>query len=1129
MKVLVVIILMTILQAKASVTFAQKINLNEKNVTLLSIIEKIRQQSGYDFVYNEDLINGYKNLQLSIANGTVEEALNQSLKNLALTYTIDNKLVVIKRRSSPPNRTNLLVADTLIKGVVIDDATKKPVPGVTITLKGRTAVTGEDGTFTINGGTIGATLTAKFIGYKTFNTVLTPSNISQRISIRLEESGTELKAVEINNGLFTRESNKSTGITKTITGADLRKAGTVNLVQSLRNIDPSFMVIENLSLGSDPNALPEINLRGATGLPDLNGEFAANPNLPLFILDGFETSLRTILNLDLYRIASINILKDAASKAPYGSRAGNGVIVIETIRPAVGQLQISYNSNFGYEAPDLSSYNLANAEQKLQAELAAGIFNANTATIEFTNTVNYNERLKQVMRGVDVDWMHKPLQNALTQRHSLNISGGDQSFLYGITTSYNGVDGVMKGSGRDNLEGNIQLTYRPKSKKALGATNYNISISNNLSLNSDKSVNSPWGSFSTYATANPYVPYTNADGSLTSIVKLGTIDFDNPAYNATLNTFDRGNTTTITNNTSLNATLFKGFIVNGRFSFSKGVGQTDVFLPALHTSFNSVPATASSLAIPATPAARRGSYRKSYNNTDSYGGQLILTYAKAIKKNTITLNASTDMQENSQFGNGYLIEGFPNDRLDIPSLGLQYALNSRLSGTENTTRSVGLSGVINYSYDNKYVLDGSYNGTQSSQFGENSRWGQFWSIGARWNVDQESFIEKIKWIDQLSIQATTGYTGTQGFNSSMSLGTYQYSADGFYSNGNGASLTALANPDLKWQRVKENNFQIQIALFKKFRASFNPYIRNTAGALTDISLPPSTGFATYKANLGRIENKGYQANLSYSIFQKGRNYLNLTAGFQYNKNILKELSNSLVAYNKRVNALSSGTEGNPGQVSTSVTAAQISRPKVLFVEGQSIDAIYAVRSLGIDPSTGRELFQKLDGTVTYEWNINDQVPVGNTIPKFNGNFGFNFSYNGFLVNTSFRLTLGGQVYNTTLLNKVENADITRNVDLRLLTERWQKPGDVKFFKNIADQTATRVTSRFVENNNVLTLGALNVTYELDRIAAIRKMGLSRLRAGLSTSELFTLQSTQVERGTTYPFARNIQFTLNANF
>ncbi|WP_256006871.1 SusC/RagA family TonB-linked outer membrane protein [Pedobacter deserti] len=1114
MRLTIVIILACLTQVSAS-SFAQNITIKRSNASVRSVLKELEAQSGYDVFYRDKLLKNLDLIDINVTNRKLEDVLQLILSPQNLTYIIDNKTVIIKQREQ--SAFVKAVVDTTVRGVVIDDATRKPVSGVTITLKGRTVVTKEDGTFSFPNGSVGATITAKYLGYKSSSITITELNISQRITIRLEESNTELKTVEINNGLFTRESTKSAGITKTISGAELLKGGTVNIIQSLRNLEPSMMVIENNVAGSNPNALPEINVRGATGLPDLNGEFAGNPNLPLFILDGFETSLRTVLDLDIYRVASVTLLVDAASKAIYGSRAGNGVIVIETVRPAVGQIQVSYNNTLGYEVPDLSSYNLTNARQKLDVEVAAGIFNGATATEQYNNDVLYNEKLKLVLSGVDVDWMHKPLRNAFTQNHSINIYGGEQSFMYGITGTYRGNNGVMKGSGRNNLAGNIQLTYRPISKKALGLTNYNVSITNNLSISNDKSTNSPWGDFSTYASMNPYMPYTNTDGSITDTTRLGALIFANPAYNATLNSFDKSNTTTITNNTSLNATLFKGFVVNGRFSFTKAMGQTDIYLPAAHTTFAS------------TPMARKGSYNKSNANIDNYGGQLILTYSKAVNKNTFTINGAADLQSNSSFGNGYIIEGFPNERLNIPSLGLQYALNSRLSGTENVTRTMGLSGVLNYSYDNKYVLDGSYNGSQSSQFGENARWGQFWSLGARWNAQEEEFLKNVKWLDQLSIQASTGYTGTQGFNSSMSLGSLQYIIDATYNGANGATLTALANPDLRWQRVQDHNFSIQIGLFRKFRASFNPYIRNTAGALTDINLPLSSGFTTYKANLGRVQNKGYQASLNYSVFQEGRNFLQLTAGFQYNENTLKELSNALLAYNKRINDISSGSTGSNTQTTTVLSATDITRPKTLFFEGQSMDAIYAVRSLGIDPSTGRELYQRLDGTVTYTWNANDQVPLGNTIPKFNSNFGFNLSYNGFLVNATFRLTLGGQMYNSTLVDKVENANIYNNVDLRVLTDRWKKPGDVAFFKNIADQGITRLSSRFVEDNNQLTLGALNVTYELDRMVAVRRTGISRLRVGLSSNELFTIQSMQIERGTSYPFSRSIQFTLNANF
>ncbi|MNL19159.1 hypothetical protein D3C87_1403460 [compost metagenome] len=194
-----------------------------------------------------------------------------------------------------------------------------------------------------------------------------------------------------------------------------------------------------------------------------------------------------------------------------------------------------------------------------------------------------------------------------------------------------------------------------------------------------------------------------------------------------------------------------------------------------------------------------------------------------------------------------------------------------------------------------------------------------------------------------------------------------------------------------------------------------------------------------------------------------------------------------------------------------------------------MDAIYAVPSLGIDPATGREVYRKRDGSSTYDWDTNDMVVVGNSLPDFSSNFGFNLQYKNFIVNATCRYIFGGQTYNTTLVNRVENANIYQNVDLRVLSDRWQKPGDKAFFKAINNSVSTLATSRFVEDNNQLTLASVQFQYELDRIANIKKLGFSRLRVGLLSNETFVLSTVKIERGTSYPFARQFQFTLNANF
>ncbi|TDQ06317.1 SusC/RagA family TonB-linked outer membrane protein [Pedobacter metabolipauper] len=1112
MRVAIVIILTTILQLKANVTLAQRININEKNVDLTTILKQIRTQSGYDIIYNKDLVSGIKSLTVNFKNVTVDEALTRSLSNLPLSYVIEDKLIVIKRKAAD-QIIEMKQADSVLAGKVVDAKTKQGIPGATVSVRNRkgAVITETNGNFLINA-RVGSVVMVSYIGYKPMQVTVT--DLAGRMTVSMEESINEMKDVVV-TGMFTRKANTYTGSTTSFKQEDLLKAGSQNVVQSLRNLDPAFAIVENISMGSNPNALPDIQLRGQSGLPDLNGEYSANPNLPLFILDGFETTLQKVIDLDMYRVSSVTLLKDAASKAIYGSKAANGVVVIETLRPQAGQLQVSYNSQIGWEVADLSSYKLTNGMQKLQAELAAGIYQSTNPANQYTLATEYNNYLRAVESGVNTDWLSKPIQNGLNQRHSIRVEGGDQQLVYGVNAMYNGIKGTMKGSDRNILSGAIDLRYRKKA----------FNINNVLTLQSTKSNNSPWGSFSDYVSMNPYLAYTDASGRIQKIANtvvkppagspnLTSSPVYNPAYNATLSTFDRSNYTDITNNTSIDWLILPSLRAVGRFSFTKQISETDIFLPADHTTFTTTEFTSGAGIF------RKGRYTKGNGTNDNLIGNLTLSYTKLINKHAITLNAAYDMSSFESMGNSYIVEGFPNDRLDLPSLGLQYMLNTRPAGTESTVRDMSVLASGNYAYDEKYLLDASYRTTQSSQFGSNNRWGKFWSVGLGWNLHNENIFKELGFVDQFRLRATTGFTGSQGFNSYMSLGTLRYYLDDTYSNENGAYLIGLANPDLKWQRKQDHNFGVDVAVLQRLSANFDYYVSYTDGLLTDITLPPSAGFATYKANLGKVENRGFDFRLRYSVFQNSatRNSLSFFASVSHNKNTLKEISNALQSYNNRQDVISS----NPATAGSNL-------PRVRFVEGQSMDAIYAVPSLGIDPATGREVYQKLDGSVTYDWNAADQVVVGNSLPDFNSNFGFNLQYAGFLVNATFRYTFGGQIYNTTLVNRVENADIYQNVDLRVLSDRWQKPGDISFFKNIADRTNTRLTSRFVEDNNQLTFASLQLQYELDRFTAIKKLGFSRLRAGFQTNEAFVFSTVKVERGTTYPFARLFQFTLNANF
>ncbi|NII29070.1 SusC/RagA family TonB-linked outer membrane protein [Pseudoflavitalea sp. X16] len=1098
--------------------FAQHLTLSEKNAPLEKIFSVIKEQTGYQFWIEAKLLSSAKPVDITVKNKPLTEVLDLLFKDQPLTYNIVGKIIVVKDK---PVRIEAPVPieepqPDPITGLVLDEKTQEPIAGASIVVKGQTqgVKTNDKGQFSITANS-GNTLVITYVGYTPREVVI---GTQRYYRITLEMTNESMKDIVV-TGMFTRKASSFTGATTTFNQEELLKVGSVNVLQSLRNLDPAFQVIDNMNLGSDPNAIPNIQLRGQTGLPDLRGEYATNPNAPLFILDGFETTIQKVLDLDMYRVKSINVLKDAASKAIYGSRAANGVVVIETMRPQAGKLRFSYNTNITLQAPDLSSYDLTNAAEKLEVELAAGIYsNATVGNSQYILKQRYEENLRLVQSGVNTDWLSKPLQNGWGQRHSIRAEGGDQSFRYGVDLMYNKVTGVMKGSGRTTLTGAIDLTYRTR----------NVSVNNILTIANNRSDNSPWGAFSQYAAMNPYLPYQDENGRILKVItSLSRVNAGaggaivneavyNPAYNSTLKVMDYSKYLDITNNLSIDWRILPGLRALANLSVTKQEKESHLFLPADHTMFTTSEFSGDG-------AARKGRYTKGDGSLDVYAGRLLLNYTRNIGLHYIAINGGGDYSSNSSIFLFNTVEGFPNDRLDFPSLGLQYLLNSRPTGSESTVKD--MSGLVsgNYSYDDRYLFDVSYRATQSSLYGKDNPWGQFWSAGIGWNAHKEAFLANSKVINQLRLRATNGYTGSQNFNSSISKSTYSYYLQNAYAGfGNGAQLIGLANPALQWQRKQDMNVGTDIALFNRLNLRFDYYISNTDGLVTDITLPPSAGFDTYKANLGKAENKGFDLRADYKVWTNNAKKASLVLFVlaSHNKNTIKEISNSLKAWNQQQDATSSNNAAD------NKTAAV---PRVRFVEGQSMNAIWAVPSLGIDPATGREVYLKKDGSVTYTWNANDQIAAGDALPKVSGNFGFNLIYGGWQVNTSFRFQYGGQMYNSTLVSKVENANVYQNVDRRVLTGRWRKPGDISFFKDVANTTTTQLSTRFVEDNDQLNFASLNITYDLDKIARVRSWGFSRLRAGFNMNEVFVISTVQQERGLEYPFARNFQFTLQASF
>ncbi|MGY0035183.1 carboxypeptidase regulatory-like domain-containing protein [Pedobacter sp. NJ-S-72] len=478
--------------------------------------------------------------------------------------------------------------------------------------------TGKDGTFRFLKLPAGAySFTITYVGYapKTV-TGMVRNDQPLMLSVTIKETTITLDNEIVVTGTgITRKKDSFTGATVTFTGDQLKAIGNNNIIQSLRTMDPSFLLIENNLTGSNPNKLPQIEVRGKTSIPSatLKDQFATDPNQPLFILDGFETTLQTIVDLDMNRVAAVTILKDAASTALYGARASNGVVVIQTLKPKTGELQITYTNDFRLENPDLSGYNMMNAAEKLEFERLSGRYASSypTADSQFYLDQLYNNHLTQVKRGVNTYWLNEPIQTGISENNSVYVEGGSSEFTYGVGANYKNQKGKMKGSGRDTWSGSINLSYH-KSK---------VSVNNILFVRGFKSKESPYGSFSDFVNANPYFLKDASQRYLevSRTVNSDSLRISNPLYNAQLPSKNSSSNLEVQNNLQINYKIMPELQLQGGLQLIKGSTTAEIFKSPEDSFFDNV------------SVLKRGSYRNAKSDNFSYQANALLTYGKVLE------------------------------------------------------------------------------------------------------------------------------------------------------------------------------------------------------------------------------------------------------------------------------------------------------------------------------------------------------------------------------------------------------------------------------------------------------------------------------------------------------------------
>jgi len=1044
------------------------------------------------------------------------QKLNSGALNriLLFVYILSLSTNAIAQNKNNSKETYLLPPHgNYVYGRVIEKLSKEPMVGVTIRLDGHSTgvITDINGCYVLTLPEKGGLVIYSYIGFETRKIKVTSR---QKVDVQMVEATESIQEVIV-TGYNSIQKESFTGNTTKIEKEDLLKVNPNNLISAIQTFDPSFRIQENLVAGSDPNSLPQFVLRGQTGIGETTlGQtstssisrevLSGNSNLPIFILDGFEVDVEKIYDLDMNSIHSINILKDAAATAMYGSRAANGVIVIERRAPEAGKFRVQYSGVLSAELPDLSSYNLMNAREKLETERLAGLYDSNTPEIDpYTN--GYYQRLNNVLTGVDTYWLSQGLRTALNHKHSVFIDGGENDVRWGVELGFRGTEGVMKHSSRKNANAAFYVDYR------IGG----LQIKNKVTYTYNKSTDVPFNSFSDYSHLLPYMRLYDENGDY--VRRLEKFDGAsgtqvNPLYEINFyNSFDHSGYDEVTDDLSLNWRITDGLRLRGQFSVLMRNSTSDLYKDPASASYS------------ASTGNINGEKTESTQKRTVIDGSLSLMYNNTFKGHNLNICLSSNMRQTQSTASETRYRGFPGG--DLVSSNYAAEVYGKPSSSDNTTRLVGALLTSNYTYNNIYLADLTGRIDGSSEFGSDKRWSMFWSTGAGINIHNYDFMKSNELFSMLKFRVSYGLTGKTNFSLYSAKDMYQLQTDSWYPTGYGVFLYQMGNPNLKWERKYTLDYGVEIGLWHdKIYLKASAYDERTIDLITDYTIPSSTGFTSYKENMGKVKNTGVELELRARLYSD-RNWLfQLYGSFARNKNTIIEISQAMRDYNKRVEELFSGY--NPESSSDSKYA----KTYLKYYEGASLTSIYGMKSLGISPTNGKEIYLRRNGDVTDVWSADEWTIIGDTAPKGQGSFGYTLSYKQLSMFASFLYTFGGDAYNNTLVSYVENADIKNdNVDKRVLLDRWQKPGDITTMKDIRDRNVTTgASSRFVQKNNTLQWSSLTMSYNF-RPEQLKKLHLSGLRLSFTMNDLFYWSTIRQERGLDYPYSRSFNLTTNIIF
>ncbi len=1079
MKLTIALFFVAVIQVNA-VIYSQDagFTISESGISIKEVLKELETNSSYRFFYSENWLFLDKKIDIKMKDEKIENVLENLFENSTLTYKVfDNDLVVIIPKSDGNQQ------DVIIKGKVVD-SNGDVLPGVNVLVKGTNtgAVTNIDGEYTISIPSSDATLVFSFIGYLTEEVEVNGKTV---VDMQLVEDIKSLEEVVV-IGYGTQKKSDLTGAVSSVKAEDFQKMSVRRIEEAIQGRAAGVMISKGKG---SPGSSASIHVRGAGSIGETE---------PLWIVDGVRMDPGNHLNMN--DVASVEILKDAAAAAIYGTGAAHGVILVTTKRGTSSKPQVNFRSSVGKHTPT-NLPEMCNTEQFLELNIET---RKNAGE-------DYSAYELDPSTLPDTDWIGEVWSGSgIEQNYNLSVSGGSENASYFLSTAYDKEVGTMvdnwfdKFSIRANSDFKIGKRIKIGESLAISRTRENPT----MAIGSD---------FETIIKPIPTMPLYDEDNIYGGWGRGPSYwNGKNPVaaeyQHHKMNTYNR-----VVGNIYASIDIFEGLTAKATFGGEISDGRRRTYIEAYD--YGTFSNTTNSL-----------TYIGDFD--DNFLGNIVLNYEKTFGSHYLQAMAGYEAQKTNGWIFGSQVQDFPVTYSDSQSLstGTTSAIER-----ENIEYSTLLSqfGRLTYNYAGKYLFQANVRRDGSSNFGSGFRWGIFPSASVGWRVSDEDFMSTIDAVSNLKIRASWGKNGSDKIDQYLYSATYSsdksmylFSDLGEAARERGFYLSKLANENAHWEEIVQTDFGFDLGLFdNKVSITTDYYIKKTDDMLYDVELPLSFGVSANRtnspeavpSNIGTMENRGLEIAANYQD-RIGDFGFSFGANAAFNKNEITMLSREDDIITAGYDGIAfkhylTRTEvGEPMgyfygyivdgifQNEDEVNAANAGAPSGTYWQSGTAPGDFKYKDIASLDDEGNVVMIP-DGEITEA----DKTNLGNPWPKMIYGFNVNLDYKGFDFSMFFQGVYGVEIFNT---HKSYLRNVFQDYNTSVLAyERWTGEGSINENPrlNHSDPSANFGTpsSYFVEDGSYLKLRNIQLGYSLPS-SLLSKMNIASLRIFVSGQNLFTI-------------------------